>query len=465
MRKELRSSAWLFALVSTIALPAICFAQTPPSSEAPGAPSPDHIDTTAAAPATQALSLADAERAALAQQPQIIAAHAQTNAADARAREARSPLLPQVLGTAEYLRETGNFAPRPGAVPGATAATSSSLTNSFNYWAFGVTANQLIYDFGQTWGRYKSAEATTEAQRAAEKALRLQILFAVRHAYYNAWAQKALVGVAKETLDDQERHLVQIRGFVLAGTNPEIDLAQGKTVVANAQVALINAQNNYAVAKAQLNQAAGLFTQTQYDVGNEEPAPLTDEDAGLEALVRSAVAARPELAQVEKQREAQEKTLRAAKGAYGPSLSATAGINENGVALDGLVPNWDVGILLSWPIFQGGLTKATVDEQSATLQYVESQKNVELLQIRLDVETARLAVRAAKSSIGAANEALTNGREQLRLADARYATGVGSIIELNDAQVAYANAEAQVVQARFGLATARAQLLAALGRT
>jgi outer membrane protein len=182
-------------------------------------------------------------------------------------------------------------------------------------------------------------------------------------------------------------------------------------------------------------------------------------------LAKRALSARPELAQIEKQREAQEKTLSAVKGGYGPSLSATAGGSYVGVALDGLVPNWDVGLILSWPIFQGGLTRAQVDEAAANLQGVDAQKNVELLQIRLDVEQARLAVRAAKSSIGAANDALTNGREQLRLAEARYSTGVGSIIELNDAQVAYANAEAQVVTARYGLATARVQLLAALGRT
>jgi outer membrane protein len=72
-------------------------------------------------------------------------------------------------------------------------------------------------------------------------------------------------------------------------------------------------------------------------------------------------------------------------------------------------------------------------------------------------------VRAAKATIGGAEEALTNAREQLRLAEARYQTGQGSIIELSDAQVAYTTAEAQEVSARYSLAAARAQLLTALG--
>ena len=85
------------------------------------------------------------------------------------------------------------------------------------------------------------------------------------------------------------------------------------------------------------------------------------------------------------------------------------------------------------------------------------------LQVSVDVVQGRLAVRASKSSIDGAEEALTNAREQLRLAEGRYQTGQGSIIELADAQVAYTTAEAQEVSARYSLASARAQLLTALG--
>ena len=80
------------------------------------------------------------------------------------------------------------------------------------------------------------------------------------------------------------------------------------------------------------------------------------------------------------------------------------------------------------------------------------------------MEQARLAVRAAKASLVAANEAETNAKEQLRLAEGRYAAGVGSIIELGDAQVAATTAQAQKVQADYNVSTARAQLLNALGR-
>jgi outer membrane protein len=423
-------------------------------------------DAEAPTPGLRVFTLADAERVARAQQPQGLVARAATNIAEGQSEQARAPLLPQLTATATYMRETGNYVSRPGVVPGAiTAQPPSSLSQSFDYWNFGLTGTQLIFDFGQTWDKYRSSRATVEAQRDAEQTVRLAILSAVRRAYFNACAMSALVGVARETLDDQNKHLAQVQGFVDVGTQPPIAVATQRAAVANARVQLITAQNNYETAKSQLNQAAGIVGGTDYDVAQDDLPPVDDEDQPLATLFARAVAARPEFANLQKQRDAQEALLRAARGGYGPAFSAAAGGTEQGVALDNLVPNWYAELLLTWPFFQGGLTRGQVHQAEAEVQSVDAQRSLELLQVQLDVDSARLAVRAAKATIGASDDALTNAREQLRLAEQRYVTGVGSIIELTDAQVAYTSAEAQVVQARYGLATARAQLLAALGRT
>jgi outer membrane protein len=435
-------------------------------------------DETGTAPATSAtpdpairssapprvLRLAEVERAAIERQPQVLVARAASHLAEAQAEQARAPLLPQVTATGSYVRRTGNFA--PGAVPGVNASTRGwTLSESFDTWNFGVNATQLIYDFGQGYQRYRAAESNTEAARIAENTTRLQVLSAVRRTYFNARAMKELVDVARQTLDDQNRHLVQVASFVQVGTQPPIALAQQRASVANAQVQLITAENNYETAKAQLNQAAGFIGGTEYDVANDDLASIDDEDQPLETLVAKALAARPEIATLTKQRSAQEETVTSAKGGYGPTLSAAAGATDQGTSLDSLVPNWNAGLILSWPFFQGGLTKGQVHQAEAGLENIDSQRGLVELQVRLDVDSARLAVRAAKATIGAANDALVSAREQLRLAEQRYATGVGNIIELTDAQVAQTSAAAQVVQAHYGLASARAQLLAALGRT
>jgi len=444
----------------------------------------------APAPRGRVLTLQQLERFAVTRQPQMLIAHAQIESAAGTVEQARSGFLPQITAIGEY---TYGNSVRPTSVQTSAGSASSSsgsasttsttgsttqsstnvagggttitLTSPTGFWDFGLSATQLIYDFGQTPGRYRSASETLDSQRFAERTTLLQVLLSVRSAYFTARADKDLVAVALETLQDQETHLTQVQGMVQVGTQPQIALAQQRAAVANAEVQLITARNNYETAKAQLNQAVGLREGTDYDVGDEIVPPVEDEEQPLDTLVAKALAARPEMATLAKQREAQESTISATKGAYGPTLSAVGSVAEEGTALNGLQPFWSVGVLLSWPIFQGGLTHGQVRSAEAALANIAGQQALEDLQVRFGVDSAQLAVRAAKATIGAAQDAVTNAREQLRLAEQRYATGVGSIIELDDAQVAYTAAAAQLVQARYSLATARAQLLAALGRT
>ena len=165
------------------------------------------------------------------------------------------------------------------------------------------------------------------------------------------------------------------------------------------------------------------------------------------------MATRPELATLQQQeRDAEDASAPRAgqRALYGPTLSAIArgatyaGAEQSSISF---VPNWSVEGLLSWPIYQGGLTRGQVHQAEATLQSIDAQRGLEELQVQLDVDSARLAVRAAKATIDASDDALTNAREQLHFAEQRYATGVGSIIELNDALVATPPSAAQVIQA------------------
>src|SRR6201999_362162 len=139
---------------------------------------------------------------------------------------------------------------------------------------------------------------------------------------FQAHAQKALVGVGKEAVANQERHLAQIQGFVDQGIRPEIDLAQARTDLANSKVTLINAQTGYTTAKAQLNQAMGVQRPLDFEVADEELPVLTEEDQPLPRLVTLAMDSRPEIKTLERQRRAAELTLSAIHGAYGPTLSA-----------------------------------------------------------------------------------------------------------------------------------------------
>lgn len=417
--------------------------------------------------ATKVLTLAEALQTAQRDQPTVHQARANTEAAQARVGEARAPLLPQLTGTARYQRLTFNAVPSAlaalGGGQGMFTAPPPSFT-TYNQWNFALTASQTLWDASGQLARWRQNAVFAESVADTERATRLGVALNVRTFYFAARANKALMQVAKETLTNQQKHLAQVVGFVKVGTQPEIALAQQRTAVANAEVQLITAENNYEVAKAQLNQAIGIERDTAYDVEDESTPTIAGEDDVLDPLLSEALASRPDYLGLEKQIESQRLAVWAARTSFGPNLSASTSFTDGGVELGNLGWNWNFALTLNWQLFSGGLTWYTVKEQKANLSGLEAQRDLLRQQVRLAVEQARLAVRAAKAALGAAVEAEANARDQLRLAEGRYQAGVGNIIELGDAQVAETTAAAQRVQADYNVSTARAQLLNALGR-
>jgi outer membrane protein len=410
------------------------------------------------------LHLDDAVKAGLEHQPTVLVAKAQTEAASGRIDQARSGYLPQVTGTAVYQRVHGASTVRPTTTTTTTVPTTGGGGLTYNVFSAGLSASQLIWDFGQTIDRTRAASANRDAQESNERTARFQVALQIRQTFFQAHAQRALVRVGQDSVKNLERHLGQIKGFVEQGIRPEIDLAQSKTDLANARVTLINAKNGYLTAKAQLNQAMGIAQGTDYEVADEDLGPVPGEDGSGDVLLEQAIAARPEIVTLQKQKKASELTVTSLKGAYGPTLSGVGGVSEAGLSLDALGLNWNVGVNLTWPIFQGGLTRGQVREARANVDVASAQLSQAELNVRLEVEQARLTVGSAKVAIDAAKDALENAKERLRLADGRYEAGVGSIIELDDAEVASLSAGAQLVQAEYNLASARAGLLSALGK-
>ncbi len=250
------------------------------------------------------------------------------------------------------------------------------------------------------------------------------------------------------------------------GARPQIDSVTQKAAVANAQYQLINAQNVLANAKVALNQAMGVEGPVDYDLDFDGMGDVAGEEGDIDALVAEAAQNRHDLRSLEDQVRGQRLLISSARGQYGPLLSGNAGVTDASTELSGLKTGWNlsVGATLTWNLFGGLLTYSQVQEQKANLAALEAQRDALHQQVYADVEQARLGVIAAKSSISAAEDALENTHEQLRLAEERYKQGIGNIVELSDAQLQLTSAAAQKTQAMFNLALARAQLLRALGR-
>jgi outer membrane protein len=410
----------------------------------------------APAPAQESriVTLQEAEQSALAHQPQLRQAQANANAGSARVDEARAGLLPQLNASAGYTRSG------PQSSLGFTAAGSRSP----NQWSGQVSVGQVLFDPATFYG-WRSAGASAQSLRDTADTARLDVVSGVRAAYFAARADRDLARVARETVQNDEAHLRQTEAFVEVGTQAAIALAQTRSQLASAQLTLIQAENTYANAKAQLAQAMGLETWGPFEVGDDTMPAVPGEDGALDPLLSEAFAARPELASVQSAERANQESISVAKSGFLPTVSAQGTYEKVGPTISNTQELWTAGVSLSWNLFGGGLTSARVREANANLDSLRAQDVALRTSIRVAVEQALLGVRAALSSVQSAREAETNAREQLRLAEGRYQAGAGSIIELGDAQVAVNTAAAQRVQTEYSLAAARAALLRALGRS
>ena len=454
----LKRTALLLLLIA--AVPPLARAQSAmPDAGTAAAPASPGPPAAGPSDAPRVLHLDQAIQAALQNQPQLVQARASAAAAEGRVIQARSPLLPQITGQASFVRSHRQ-------VPTATTGTGSQLvclSSTCNTWNFGGTGSQTLWD-PQSWAAWESEQRSAESLNATATATLNNVILNVRTYYFLARATRDLVSVAEQTLTNQLTHQEQVAGFVRVGTRPEIDLALARLNVANARVQLINAQNADRIAKAQLNQAMGLPQGTDYQVAGDELPPVDVEDHPLPSLFDEALASRPEIASFEYARQAQGKALDSARWGWSPTIGLGGSYAMTGPDPGALYNTWSFGLTLTWPLLQGGLTTGRIREAEENLKASTAALTGEQLQVRFDVEQAEATLLGNKESVVAARDAVDNAKEQLRLAEGRYQAGVGTIIELSDAQVQLTNAAAQLVQAQYNLSTARARLLAALGR-
>jgi outer membrane protein len=424
-------------------------AQTPgsaPSAPAGGAP------PAAAAPlgTPLRLTLAEATALALRQQPTIRAAQGALSAAEARVPQARSGYYPRIdlqtgIQTGEFVSSTTNRRTR----------SDSTFIN--------LQGRQLLYDFGKTAALVEEARAGSRVAAGELERVRDLVVQNVRQTYFGVLAARRLVGVADAALARSELNLRSAQGFFDVGTKPKSDVTRAEVEVANARVGVIRARNLVRFSETSFANALGLDATVPIEIDDTltyEPVALDPAQLAVEALGN-----RPELRQAQARLDQARAQLSGARAGYLPDLTlgGTAGytgddsfVSTDGVAGVAFNESWAVTGQLTWNLFQGFFTQNRVKETQALVETARANYDTVELQVRLEVEQAYIAVVEAAERIGATEKAIESARENLRLAQGRYDAGVGTILDLTEAQLSLSNAEADNVRAltdyRIGLA-------------
>jgi len=395
--------------------------------------------TQAAPPQTPKLTLKDAEALALRNHPLLQAATFEAEAANQVTREEKSAYYPTAIGSL-----TG-----AGAIPDSRIA-AGFLNNPtiYNRYSNGLEVNQLITDFGRTSNLVASARLGAKATSASAQQTAQDVLLAVNRAYFGVLRGQAVLKVAEETVKARQILADQITTLEKNKLRSLVDVSFAEVDLAQAQLLLVQAQNNEKASYAELATALGLANPQPFDLAEEPmpPAPLADPTD----LIVQALQNRPALSSARFSHEAALRYARAERDLWMPTISAT------GAA--GLTPAYQVplsdryaaaGINVNIPIFNGFLFSARHQEANLRAKAADQATRDLADRISRDVRTAWLDAGTAYQRLAVTAQLLKEATLALDLAQGRYKLGLSSIVELSQAQLNLTQAQIADTSAKY----------------
>ena len=413
------------------------------------------------------LTLKQAIAIGLREHPSLKESKERVSAAKYQIGSARAAYLPQFTFT-NNLYWGNSFPATSGAAGtsgppglGGVGATTS------DYYINRVSASQLIYDFGKTLGQIAQSRATYKETKEDYAGNRQQVVLDVRTSYFGYLAALRARKVTEETVRQNEELVKQARGFYDVGLKAKIDVTKAEANLYDAEASLIRAKNTVDLTRVTLMTAMGLKTWPYHGV--EDVIEVTRQPQSLADLKARALNQRPEIVKNRYQQDYSQAALRVARSGWFPTLNTIAAYGWSGPnapfgseALEN--KSWWVGAGLTVPLFDGLLSYHNVKTANANIRATLANREVLSQNISKEVEQVYLDVNSAWELIRATKKALEAARENYRLAQGRYQVGVGSIIEVTDAQVQYFQADLRYVQALYDYRVAEAKLDKAIGK-
>jgi outer membrane protein len=420
----------------------------------------------------QELTLDEAVQIALTLHPRILASASELNAAHEGVGVAESNLLPQVYGMGEYLRGTDNGIgdtayiggyefPRLPGTPHLRPNDASQSWSTHDNFLTGLSVRQYLFDFGRVRGLIHEQQYEAEAEKARYDLARLNLILEVCQRYFEVLATRANVKVFQKAVEQREEHVHEARLMAQAELKPQIDIYTTQAQLSRSQLDLIRAQNANADAKVALDNAMGL---------SENPVPYRMADqltwnpinTTLPQLLGDALGLRPDLQMMVHQAQAAGARVKIYRSDYFPTLQGAGDYETMGTSLPA-ANNFDVGVVLSWPIFNGLETSHQLAQAKYKQDAIKHQIEDLRQQIVLEVTRSFLDWQASVAAIGKAQSVLDASQEELHLAEQRYRAGLGNVVELEDAQTRFTLDSSNYVDALYGYAITKAAVQHATG--
>jgi len=397
----------------------------------------------------QKLSLPEAEKIALQNHPQIQIAQHRAAFAAAQTKQVQSLYFPQATGNLTGVVAENN-----------SRIDSGGLNNPiiFDRFATGVYVTQFVTDFGRTQALVRSSKQHAGAQEAGIVTSRADVLLQVHQAYFASLKSTAVLTVAQETV--KQRQLISDQVSVMAQNQLKsgLDVAFANVDLAQAQLLLIQAQNELQASYAQLAAALGNHEQTAFDLA-ELPVPPAP-PAEFSEVLQAAFQNRPELAGQRLEVNSARSFAIAERDLWFPSLNAAGAAGLTPYRSEQLASRYSAaGFNVSIPLFNGHLFGSL--RTQANEEYRAQQQFLRDLEDRIarDVRTAWLNAGSAFQRLAVTEKLLNEARLAEDLASSRYRMGLSSIIELSQAQLNLTQAQIAEASAKYEYQTRISELL------
>ncbi|KJS03582.1 MAG: hypothetical protein VR65_01090 [Desulfobulbaceae bacterium BRH_c16a] len=318
-----------------------------------------------------------------------------------------------------------------------------------------------------TGGRFTSELESAELLKAAEEhrlvQTREELIFNVSSTFHILLGQREVIRSLEFAVGAMESHLRQVQDLLAAQKAARVDLLRTEVRLANLRYNLVTEQNALSTQRRLLANLLGVTFDPEPIPPGEQPGEMVPGSSDPAELIVFALQTRGDFLAARTRLEAQSQRVEAAKSGSRPTVSL---FGSYGLRADDAGDQDDIGsagLLMTLPVFDGGLVDAKVETERAVLAASQDRLKKLELQIRREIEIALLDIRSSNERINAARQSLEQAGESLRIEQMKYSLSSGSILDVLDAQSALLQSETNYTRVRVDSRIAMARLKLATG--
>ncbi|HEY9167492.1 MAG TPA: TolC family protein [Candidatus Kryptonia bacterium] len=418
------------------------------------------------------LTLDKAVAIALEKNRDVLIADQERYKADAQVAEARSGAFPHLSVSAQYMRNINLpviFLPANSPPFNPTSSTISFAIGSNNSYQTGATLTQALFS-RQIGVALDIASNYKDFSEASFDEAKQSVVLQVKKAFYGVLLMQKLVEANKQGLDVVKANYQNVQALYNHGNAAEFDLLRAEVQVANTEPAVISAENNLLLSVNGLKSLLSLPLDSNVVIEGdftfaEVPQQVLDEGE------REAVTTNPMLQELSFQEAMLDENVSVEQAAYFPSVFAFGSYQFQSQDNTFQFSNYlwakifNVGVTVSWSIFDGLATPARVEQARVELKKIRYTKLKAQEGLAIQIQSARLKMDESKRRIEGQEKNIEQAKKAVSIAQTRFKSGVGTQLELLDTQVAMTLAETNYAQAIYDYLVAKADWDFAIGKS